>query len=335
MPTAAYRPPSPDGRTEKFSLLLIPGFSLMTFASFLEPLRQVNRLLGRSLYEWRLLSVDGAPVAASSGSQIVVDAALSAAGSSDYAYVCAGIQVGKFDDERAYAWLRKQARHGAKVGAISTATFILARAGLLDGYRSTIHWESLASFREQYPALETSTNLFEIDRNRITCAGATACIDLMLHLIGTRLGHALAGAVSQQFNLSQIRRAIDDQRMPTSVRLRSSHPKLLAAIGLMEANIETPFDLAALAMEVGLSKRQLERLFNGHIGTSVMRHYRFLRLRRANLLLTQTDLPISEIAVACGYQSPSHFGKDYRRQFGYTPVKERSGSRDLGADVVL
>ena len=322
---AAEAPRPTADRAERFALLLIPGFSLMTFASFLEPLRQANRLLGRTRYEWRILSVDGSPVTASSGTQIMVDGDLASTKSADYAFVCAGVQIGAFDDERAYSWLRKLLRHGATIGAVSTATFVLARAGLLNGYRSTIHWESHASFREQYPELELTTNLFEIDGCRITCAGATACIDLMLHLIGGRFGHSLAAAISEQYNLSQIRRAIDDQRMPINVRLRSSHPKLLAAIGLMEGNIEAPLDLEAMAANVDLSKRQLERLFNQHIGTSVMRHYRFLRLRRANVLLTQTSLPVAQVALACGYQSLSHFAKDYRRQFGHTPVKERSG----------
>lgn len=330
---AAPTPPArPTGeRVETFGLLLIPGFSLITFASFLEPLRQANRLLGRDVYAWRLLSVDGSPVMASSGTQIMVDGDLSSAGEIDYGFVCAGVDVAAFDDKRAYAWLRKLARHGTKVGAVSTATFILARAGVLDGYRATIHWESLASFREQHPDLELTTNLFEIDGNRITGAGAAASVDLMLHLIGERFGYALVAAISEQYNLSQIRAAIDDQRMPAHLRLRSSHPKLLAAIGLMEGNIEAPFDLAGVAATVGLSKRQLERLFHRHIGTSVMRHYRFLRLRRANMLLTQTNLPVSQVAVACGYQSQSHFAKDYRRQFGCTPVKERSGGGYPGA----
>lgn len=320
------RPGSRDRGIETFGLLLLPGFSLMTFASFVEPLRQVNRLLGRTCYRWRLLTVDGTPAVASSGTKLVVDGSIDDPEAYDFLFLCAGLQLDKFADPKTFAWLRKLARHGTTVGAVSTATLVLARAGLLDGYKSTIHWESLIGFQEEFPQLDCTTSLFEIDRNRITCAGATACMDLMLHLIGKRFGHALAAAVPDQFNHPPVRSEVDDQRLPINIRLGAGHPKLLAAVGLMESNIEAPLGLDAIASHVRLSKRQLSRLFHRHIGSSAMRHYRYLRLRRASVLLSQTNLSVAEITLACGYQSSSHFAKDYRRQFGRTPVQERSGS---------
>jgi AraC family transcriptional regulator, glycine betaine-responsive activator len=315
--------PEPDTKT--FHLLLLPGFSMMTFSSFTEPLRQANRLLGRHAYDCTLVSIDGEPVAASSGARLMVDHDLTITNLPDYAFVCAGVGVRSFEIEKFSGWLRKLLRHGANIGAISTAPFALAKLGLLDGYKCTIHWESLVSFREEFPELTVTTNLFEIDRDRITCAGATACIDLMLHMISAQFGHAMAASVSEQYNLSQIRSAKDDQHLPPDVRLGSSNPKLLAALVLMDANIETPLNLSEISVNVDLSHRQLERLFHRHVGSSIMKHYQYLRLKRANLLLRQTSLPVSEVALACGYQSWSHFTKHYARQFGHPPVKERVG----------
>ena len=147
----------------------------------------------------------------------------------------------------------------------------------------------------------------------------------MLHMISTRFGHELTASVSEQYNLSQIRTAMDEQHLPPEVRLRSSNPKLLAALALMDANIETPLSLTEISAKVNLSQRQLERLFHRYVETSVMKHYQHLRLIRANLLLRQTNLQVSEVAIACGYQSWSHFTKHYVRKFGHSPVKERVG----------
>ena len=317
---------------EHFGLLLIPGFSLMTFASFVEPLRQVNRLMGRIVYRWSLLSADGEAVTSSSGAQVMVESDLQKWPEIDYVFVCTGLGVENFNGEHTHAWLRRMSKRGVKIGALSTATFVLAHAGMLNGYKCTIHWESLIALQEQFPGLQVTTNLYEIDRNRISCAGATACIDLMLHLIGERFGYALVTAVSEQYNLSLIRRSIDDQRVPFNILGQFNHPKIVEAIAVMESNIDEPLLLGEIARAVDLSKRQLERLFVRHIGTSVIRHYRFLRLRRANQLLTQTNLLVRDVAIACGYLSMSHFSKDYRKLFGNSPVKERSSRRQQDPD---
>lgn len=314
---------SPLLNGQRIGLLLLPGFSWMTFSSMIEPMRQANRLLGRRAYYWRLFSCDGAPVEASSGDNLIVDGDLKGEDRFDYVFVCAGIETETAHDARAFPWLRRLAAHGTAVGAVSTGAFLLARAGLLDGYRCTVHWESFESLREAFPDLNLTTNLFEIDRQRITCAGATACIDLMLHLIGDQFGHGLAAAVSDQFNHGEIRESLTAQRMPTNIRLRTSHPKLVAAIKLMEAEVEEPYGLAELARIVRVSPRQLERVFKQHLGVSVIRYYKTLRLQRANLLLTQTHLPVTEIAGACGFRSAAQFSRDYRKLFGQTPISER------------
>ena len=301
----------------------------MTFASFIEPLRQVNRLSGKTVYQWVLLSAQGTSVEASSGAKIMVDSNLTSTSLVDYLFVCSGVVTEQFDDINIRGQLRQFSNQGIKIGALSTASFILARAGLLDGYKCTVHWESLVALKEQFPRIRISSNLYEIDRNRITCAGATACIDLMLHLIGQRFGYTMVTAVSEQYNLALIRRSIDEQAVPSGVLGQFSHPKVLAALSIMDNHLDEPLELGEIAADVDLSKRQLERLFHRHIGTSVIRHYRFLRLRRANQLLTQTNLLVRDIAIACGYLSMSHFSRDYRRQFGHPPVKERTRPKNI------
>jgi transcriptional regulator GlxA family with amidase domain len=308
---------------QNIGLLLVPGFSLMTFSSAIEPLRQANRISRTVLYRWTLLSADGCPVSASSGTPVVVDAAPGKEPDLDMVFVCAGIEPHIALDGHTVGWLRRLSQHGKTIGALSTGTALLARAGLLEGYRCTIHWESLASFKEEFPHLDVTANLFEIDRNRITSAGATATLDLMLYLIALRCGQELSAAVSEQYIHRQIRLYDESQRMPLQQRLRISHPDLLSAIALMEANLEDPLSLDELAESVRLSKRQLERLCQRHLGTSLMRYYKYLRLRRAHLLLTQSNLPVLDIAVACGFGSMSHFAKGYRAQFGRLPREER------------
>jgi transcriptional regulator GlxA family with amidase domain len=237
--------------------------------------------------------------------------------------VCSGINSHLYDDKQVYSWLRRLDRQGIDIGAISLGTYLLAKAGLLDGYKCTIHWENLASFTEEFPQLEVTSELFEIDRNRFTCSGGIAAFDLMLHLIGLQHGHALAAQVSEQFIHDRIRSARDHQRMALPARLGVRHPKLVKVIRLMEESLEEPITRARLADAVGLSSRQLERLFRKYLGRTPTRYYLELRLNRARLLLLQTDMSVLDVALACGFVSASHFSKCFREFFGRTPREER------------
>jgi transcriptional regulator GlxA family with amidase domain len=223
-----------------------------------------------------------------------------------------------------FAQLRRFDRQGKDIGALCTGSHILARAGLLDGYRCTIHWENLAGFAEDFPQIEATPELFEIDRNRFTCSGGTAALDMMLNLISSQHGHDLAASVSDQFIHERIRDQHDQQRMALPARLGVRHPKLMAVIKLMEANLEEPLDRGELASAAGLSSRQLERLFRKYLNRSPARYYVELRLNRARLLLLQTNMPVIDVALACGFVSASHFSKCYRDFFGKTPRKERN-----------
>lgn len=308
---------------QRIAFLIVPKFAMMGFTSAIEPLRSANRMSGRTLYSWHILSKDGAPVTASNGITILPEASIENAGSFGTVVACAGIDAHVCDDRAVLAWLRRLDRQGADIGAISLGSYILARAGLLDGYRCTIHWENLSGFTEAFPQLEVTPELFEIDRSRFTCSGGIAALDMMLHLITLQHGHALAAAVSDQFIHERIRDRHDRQRMVLPARLGIHHPELVQVIKLMEESLEETIGRAELAAAVGLSSRQIERLFRRYLRHSPARYYMELRLNRARRLLQQTDLPVIHVALACGFVSASHFAKIYRESFHKTPHEER------------
>jgi transcriptional regulator GlxA family with amidase domain len=320
--------PGRAGPPQRFAFVLLPKFSMIAFASALEPLRIANRRAERTLYDWQIVSKDGGLVRASNGCLVMTDQSLAdvsvAPGQNlPTLLLCTGLGAEHIADRELFAWLRRADRSGAVLGALCTGAHLLARAGLLDGHRCTIHWENLPGFMEQFPEVDVSADLFEVDRNRLTCSGGTAALDLMLHLIATTHGHELAGKVSEQCLMDRIRQPHDHQRMPYRVRLGIHHPKLIGAIEMMEANVEEPLDQEMLARYVGLSRRQLERLFRKHLGRTPAQYYLELRLERARHLLYQTTMPIMNVAFATGFVSASHFSTCYRQLYGKTPRAER------------
>ena len=316
---------------QRIGFLLLPNFSLIAFTSAVEPLRLANRVRGHQLYEWRLYSVDGAPVASSNGARVMVDGAISNDAEIDMAIVCTGIDVHLVGNHATVSWLRRLERRGVAIGAVCTGTHVLARAGLLKNHRCTIHWENLVGFAEEFPELEVTAQIFEIDRNRYTCAGGTAAIDMMLELIAEQHGPDLAGDVAEQIIHERIRDHSEHQRLSLPGRLGVRHPKLLSIIGTMENNLEEPLGRADLAARAGLSTRQLERLFRKYLHRSPARYYLEMRLHRARLLLLQTNMSVMNVALACGFVSASHFTKCYRAFFGRTPYRERGLPRAADA----
>jgi AraC family carnitine catabolism transcriptional activator len=312
---------------ERFGFLLVPKFSMMAFVSALEPLRVANRLAGRELYRWEIVSRDGAPVAASNGLALVADHALEKP--STHSGKFAGVVVSaSFEPEASYdaeigRWLRSLDRAGVPLGSIDTGSFFLAWAGLLDGYRATTHWESLDSFAEQFPRIDVGSGLFIIDRSRFTCAGGTAALDMMLHLIRLRHGHQLAAAVSEQFIHAAIREPQERQRMDAADRQGVGKQGIGRAIEMMESHLEELVGIDELAAAAEVSRRQLERLFHRHFRVSPQRYYLDLRLQRARALLRYTDLSVVEIAVACGFGSAAHFSRSYRAWAGNPPTADR------------
>lgn len=324
-------PPAPDrgetipggGPVRHFAFLLLPDFSMIALSSAIEPLRMANRLRGVPCYRWTLLSTDGLPVCASNGIEFRPEAALNACPDVDVLFVCGGVSIEKSWSEPLRSALQRLTRRSMALGALCTGSYVLGRAGLLNGYRSAIHWENTVSLREMFPDVIVTDELFEVDRDRYTSSGGTAPLDMMLHLIGRDHGNDLAVAISEEFLCERIRGPHEQQRVPLQQRFGRLQPTLSESVALMEANIEEPLSIDELATHVGVSRRQLERLFRKYLDTVPARYYLQLRLRRAQHLLLQTNMSVSHIAVACGFASTQHFSTCYRERFGMSPRAQR------------
>lgn len=313
-----------SGGTVQVVFFLVPGFSMMAFASCLEPMRIANMVTDKQVYRWTLCTRDGAGVGASNGITVHPQEALSALQSPSNLVVCSGVKAHDFRDNMVFGWLRRWAREGCRLGSLCTGAHVLARAGLLNGYRCTVHWANLDSMVEEFPHLELSSRLYEQDKDRFTCAGGVAASDMVLQDITVRLGEGVASEVAEQLMHERIRSSGDSQKLPFRLRLRVNHPKLVQSIGVMEAHMETPLSCTEVARACGLWRRQLERLFRRHLNTSPARYYLKLRLERGRTLLEQTTLPVQEVAFASGFTSASHFTKCYRTMYGHTPRAERN-----------
>lgn len=313
----------PHELPQRISFLLVPRFTLLTFASFIDPLRMANRMSGKELYKWSLYSQDGEAVHSSCGLEVAVDGNIQTIDPRSAVVVASGLDVHHIIDNRLISWLRRIERQGAVIGGICTGAWLLAKAGLLDNHSCTIHWENIAALSEEYPELDVTSDIYEVDGKRFTCSGGTASIDLVLKLIRDQHGSELATMVADQFVVDRIRDEFDGQKISLPARLGVKHPKLLQVIQRMEANLEEPLSRSELAVEASLSTRQLERLFRKYLNRSPARYYLELRLNRARLLLLQTNMSVIDVALACGFVSASHFSKCYRDFFGKTPRRER------------
>ncbi|MCP4875834.1 MAG: GlxA family transcriptional regulator [Gammaproteobacteria bacterium] len=320
-------------KPEHFGFLLVPNYSMIAFSCAVEPLRMANRDAGKELYRWSLYTIDGLPERASNGLEITPDASIENADDISILFVCGGADIKENWTKQLQFTLRRiSKRSNVKLAALCTGSYLLARAGLLDGYKCTIHWENIASLREDFPEVLVSDDLFIFDRDRITCAGGQASLDMMLKLINDRHGNKLVTLISEQFMCERVRSSDDRQRIPLHLALGSNQPKLTEAVTLMEANIEEPISLDELSSYVGISRRQLERLFQKHLNCVPTRYYLNLRLNRARLLLLQTSKSIVDIALACGFISAPHFSKCYRDLFGIPPRDERRKLQARAAD---
>ncbi|MDD9858412.1 MAG: GlxA family transcriptional regulator [Gammaproteobacteria bacterium] len=308
--------------TTRYGFLLVPEYSMMAFTAAIDQLRMANRLSGKPLYEWVVMTEDGAPVPASSGLSVQAVAMLDA-GALEAVFVCGGTRIETRTRPAIAAWLKAQSSRRVALGAICTGTFVLAEAGLLRGYRCTIHWENMPGLRERFPELVISPDLFELDRDRYTCAGGSAAVDMMVSLIAGKHGWDLAHQVAEEFLVERVRGRNDRQRLPLRLQLGTSQPKLAEAVAYMAANLEEPIGLDEIASHINLSRRQLERLFQKHLRCVPTRYYMRLRLEHARRLLLQTSLPVVEVAYASGFASTPHFSKCYREHFDILPRADR------------
>jgi len=296
---------------------------MIALSNAVEPLRMANILTGKTVYEWSIASLDGTPTPASNGLQLAPTVTLDSVKSVDILFVCGGVDVQSAVSPQVLSALRRFADRRTPLGALCTGGYALAKAGLLDKYRATIHWENLSALREEFPRILLNDQLFTIDRDRFTCSGGIAPLDLMLNLVKSKLDARIAQLISEQFILDRMRNDRDRQYVPLRAQIGVSHDTLIKVAQLMEANIEKPLSLDEIAASTALSRRQIERLFKRHLNCVPNRYYLQMRLRRARELLLQTSMPIIDITAACGFQSPPHFSRCYRAQFGCPPSAER------------
>ncbi len=317
----------PTSGPQRISFLLLDRFSMMALSSAIGPLRMANAISGRRLYEWTVLSVDGAPVRASNGMDIVATGNINSIQDPPMVVVCASYDPHLVASRGVLLWLARQARHGTTIGAIDTGSYVVAAAGLLDHHRATIHWEHLDSFAEQFPLVDAVQDIFVVDRNRFTCAGATTALDMSLHLVRAQHGHVLAQQVAEQFISYDIRDAGAPQRSDAATRLARHSPKLGKALIFMEHTMEEPLSTGVIASHVGLSIRALERQFMKWLQTTPAKYHRIARLEKARNLVRQTALPLVEISVRCGFSSSAHFSQSYKNFYGNPPSADRGYTR--------
>ena len=311
------------GKPRRFVFVLMENFTMLCFAAAIESLRIANRTAGKKLYSWTIISESGEDAYCSNGCGFRVDSDFVELERDDIVMLCGGIDVQEATTKRLLNWLRREARRGVTMAGLCTAGYSLAKAGLLDGKKATIHWENQDSFAEEFEEVNLTKSVFVVDGNRITTAGGTASIDLMIKLVADHHGEELANAVADILIYSSIRTDQDTQRLSIPTRIGVRHPKLSRVIQMMEQNIEEPISPAVLAKDVGMSTRQLERLFRRYLSRSPKRYYMELRLQKARNLLMQTDMTVINVALACGFASPSHFSKCYRSHYNTTPYRER------------
>jgi AraC family transcriptional regulator, glycine betaine-responsive activator len=309
-------------KLSRFGFLLLPRFSLIAFSSAIETLRAANLKSGKPLYSWTILSMHGDAVTASNGLSFDCEA-LSDAKLPDIVFVCGGVDIPTATTPALVTLLRRLADRCA-LGSLCTGTYALAKANLLTGYRSAAHWAYHATLREEFRGIELDDDVFVIDRDRFTCSGGTAPIRLMLRIVRARAGPDVARDIADQLILGTVNEGTAHPKLPTFCAVNEGQCLLEAAIRIMEAHIENPLSIVDIALRLNSTDRQLQRLFDKALGTSPVRYYLRLRLRRAKLLLAQTHCSATQIALACGFRSSSHFSHSYRLAYGTSPTKDRT-----------
>lgn len=321
MPTGAS-----DGLPTRFGFLLLQDLSLISLSAAIETLRMANRIAQSHVYRWQTISEDGRTVRASDGLAINVDRGIDdkdVFDQLDAVIVCGGLNVEDRTTESITRWLVKVHKQGLALGATCTGSYALARAGLLDGYRCSIHWENIAALTDTFPRVHVGRSIYTIDRNRFTSSGGTTPIDMMLYFVRKQCGSDVSTGVAEQFVYERIRSAMERQRIPLRYMIGNLAPKLVSAVELMEANVREPISQQELADYVGLSRRQLQRLFQKYLYCTPSRYYLQLRLQRAHEMLQRSPMDLAEISASTGFVSNSHFSKSYKELFGYAPSLER------------
>jgi AraC family transcriptional regulator, glycine betaine-responsive activator len=312
------------GASSHFVFFLLPDFSHLAFSCALEPLRIANLVSGKPLYRWTLTSEDGKTATCSNGSVTLVHGGTEPIKHVDRLFLISGIDVQRHVSPQALSYLRRERAAGTPLGAICSGAYVLAKAGFLEGIETAVHWAYHDLFAEEFPEVKLVRNVFVAKQKIITASGGTAAADLMLHLIGEAHGADIATEVADQMVYNAVREGTAAQRVSLQSRHGMRSAYLMRAIGLMEASIEAPISQIRIAETLGLSTRQLERLFMRYLNSTPKHYFMEMRLNRAQNLLVQTEQSITDVAMACGFQSTSHFSKVFRGHFGRSPLNHRT-----------
>lgn len=310
--------------TSHFVFFLLRDFSHLAFSCALEPLRIANLVSGKPLYRWSLASEDGTSATCSNGSVTLVHAGFEATKHADRLFLISGVNVQSHTSPQVLTYLRRERATGTPLAAICSGAYVLAKAGFLDGMETAVHWAYHDLFAEEFPEVRLVRNVFVSKRKIITASGGTAAADLMLHLIGKQHGTDLATEVADQMVYNAVREDTAAQRVSLQSRHGMRNAHLMRAIAMMQENIEDPLSPSIIAERVGISTRQLERLFGRFLNSTPKYYFMEMRLNRAQNLLVQTEQSITEIAMASGFRSTSHFSKVFRAHFGKSPLSHRT-----------
>lgn len=309
----------------KLGFLLLPDFSYFGLIAAIQPLFLANWRAQRQVFSWVTLSADGLPVRASNGSAIAVDTALSSRQQLQTLLVLACFDPKQHVSEtRLRSALVRVAAGGVEMGGIETGSEVLAAAGLLDGRTAAVHWENLDGFRERYPKVSAKDHLYHVTPGRLTCAGGTAVIDMMLYVVARQAGQTLSDEVAHEMLVGRPRPSTHRQLLEDD--MSDSNELVRAAIALMGKNLDEPLRMGEIARRLNVSARQLRRHFRKSMGATTTRYYVTLRLSRAHNLLEQTNLSVTEVAITSGFRSLEHFSRAYRSAFGCAPSSDRRQS---------
>lgn len=307
----------------KIAFLLIDGYALLSTAAALEPLRAANLFSEAGCYDITLLSVGDVAAQASAGAVFATTPYAQHAPQFDLIFVVAGGDPARVHDPALFAWLRRAAHAGVALGGISGGGVVLARAGLLSQYRFTVHWHHYDDFDSLPGDWLLERRLFVIDRDRYTCAGGSAPLDMMHAIIARDHGTGFAQRISDWFIQTEVRGADAPQTASIPARYGALPRGVEAALELMESHIADPLSQDQIAALAGLSTRQLQRQFRDSLNSSIMETYRRIRLETGKDLLLGSRLSVGEIALMTGFSSQAHFSDAYRRAFGHAPLSER------------
>lgn len=313
-----------DDGTVHIAFILVDEFSLFALACISEPLRVANRLSNQALFEFCFVTDTGTAATASNGMKINADHSITECPSEYQTFiVVSGFNPLQHASSTLYAELRRLALNGYSLGGVDTGSQLLIHAGVMTGQRTTMHWEAASGFKEGHPTVKIVPERFLVENNRISSAGGLSSLDMMLNIIWERHSYELATAVAEQFMYHRILAANDSQRMKLRNRLMTTNSNLIKAVSIMEHHLTSNLSIKSLAEQVGVSQRELERLFARELSTTPKKYYRKLRLENARQLLHQTELSVLEVAIACGFSSAAYLSAIYKEEFGIQPSKDR------------